>query len=278
MCRAIMGGTRSALNGIIPSRALGAGRVGGKEGAAIAAGTIGMGPLTMAGVAWLINYGGKVLTNPVSLRVFNNMMDANLGTTQRLANFTRIVRMYPEEWMAFDTDLAEMERRERIYRKSQIATNAATSTTGKMKDAIMENVVGPVIGTGQDLLTDPAGTILEGIKKTTEVPGNPSILRKIVGDDPSFDMGSAGSSIMNNQTMNPSAAASLYEGNTDAALANQYGGGTQMAADGGLMELNPVMNNQGKFNTPQRGINDNPFQKNRFLPHLRGSSLSHRRI
>jgi len=27
------------------------------------------------------------------------------------------------------------------------------------------------------------------------------------------------------------------------------------------MELNPVMNNQGKFNTPQRGINDNPFQK-----------------
>ena len=261
MRRAIMGGTRSALNGIIPSRALGAGRVGGKEGAAIAAGTIGMGPLTMAGVAWLINYGGKVLTNPVSLRVFNNMMDANLGTTQRLANFTRIVRMYPEEWMAFDTDLAEMERRERIYRKSQIATNAATSTAGKMKDAIMENVVGPVIGTGQDLITDPAGTILEGIKKTTEVPGNPSILRKIVGDDPSFDMGSAGSSIMNNQTMNPSAAASLYEGNTDAALANQYGGGTQMAADGGLMELNPVMNNQGKFNTPQRGINDNPFQK-----------------
>ena len=172
-----MGGTRSALNGIIPSRALGAGRVGGKEGAAIAAGTIGMGPLTMAGVAWLINYGGKVLTNPVSLRVFNNMMDANLGTTQRLANFTRIVRMYPEEWMAFDTDLAEMERRERIYRKSQIATNAATSTTGKIKEALIQGG-SEIIGGAKDALLSPIDTINNAID---QVPGlnsdviNPSL-------------------------------------------------------------------------------------------------------
>jgi len=61
--------------------------------------------------------------------------------------------------------------------------------------------------------------------------------------------------------MNPGAAQALYTGNTDAALAAQYGGGTQYAAGGGLMEMNPVMNNQGKYVDPQKGINDNPFQK-----------------
>ena len=65
--------------------------------------------------------------------------------------------------------------------------------------------------------------------------------------------------INRNQNFNPAAAGALYTGNTDAALAAQYGGGTQYAAGGGLMELNPVMNNQGKFVKPQMGMNDNPF-------------------
>ena len=56
--------------------------------------------------------------------------------------------------------------------------------------------------------------------------------------------------------MNSNAAASLYTGNTDQALANQYS-----MNDGGAVELNPVMNNQGKFNKPQKQINDNPFAK-----------------
>ena len=68
---------------------------------------------------------------------------------------------------------------------------------------------------------------------------------------------------MNNPNMNPAAAASLYQGDTDAALANQFGGGTQYAAGGGLMELNPIMNNQGKYVDMQRGINDNPFQNSK---------------
>ena len=58
--------------------------------------------------------------------------------------------------------------------------------------------------------------------------------------------------------MNPGAAASLYQGDTDAALANQFGGGgTQYAAGGGIM--NAVMDNKGKFSEIQKGINDNPF-------------------
>ena len=74
----------------------------------------------------------------------------------------------------------------------------------------------------------------------------------------SYDSSRVGSSITNNPVMNPAAAAELYKGNTDAALANQFAGGaTQYAADGGIM--NAVMDNKGKFTPIQKGINDNPF-------------------
>ena len=119
---------------------------------------------------------------------------------------------------------------------------------------------------------------MEDIKSLPgKVPLNPSLLkeynkRKNIQAGPeefapyaeesggSYDTSQAGSSIMNNPTMNPAAAGALYTGNTDAALAAQYGGGTQYAAGGGLMEMNPVMNNQGKYTDIQTGINDNPFQ------------------
>ena len=44
-------------------------------------------------------------------------------------------------------------------------------------------------------------------------------------------------------------------------IRDRYGGGTQYAAGGGLMEMNPIMNNQGKYVKPQQGMNDNPFTK-----------------
>ena len=75
-----------------------------------------------------------------------------------------------------------------------------------------------------------------------------------------YDTSKMGSSITNNRVMNPAAAASLYTGNTDQALANQFAGGaTQYAADGGIM--NAVMDNKGKFTPIQKGINDNPFDQ-----------------
>ena len=74
MRRAIMSGTRNSLKALLPTHALGMSRPGSPTGKQFAAGTggaaIGMGPLTAAGMAWLINYGGRVLTNPVSLRVW----------------------------------------------------------------------------------------------------------------------------------------------------------------------------------------------------------------
>ena len=68
--------------------------------------------------------------------------------------------------------------------------------------------------------------------------------------------GSTGSSITGSNVMNSNAAASLYTGNTDQALANQYS-----MNQGGAVELNPVMGNDGKFTKPQKQRNDNPFAK-----------------
>ncbi len=71
----------------------------------------------------------------------------------------------------------------------------------------------------------------------------------------------AGSALMSSRVMNPAAAQALYGGDLDAALAYNAGQ-PQYAAGGGLMEMNPVMGNDGKFTDMQTGINDNPFMKN----------------
>ena len=60
---------------------------------------------------------------------------------------------------------------------------------------------------------------------------------------------------MSSRVMNPAAAQALYGGDLDAALAYNAGQ-PQYAAGGGLMEMNPVMGNDGKFTEMQTGIND----------------------
>ena len=223
---------------------------------------IGMGPLTAAGMAWMINYGGRVLTNPVSLRVWMNMMDANLPETIRVANWARLVRMYPEEFMEFDTDLAELEQAQRKFNKVKQVDQERKSTGAKIKEAI----------------ANTPSAITQGLDKYDKVNEfvNPNYFNLTTPDEPKeiepgledsmyapyaeeYDQSRLGSSITNNKVMNPAAAAALYTGNTDQALANQFGGGaTAYAADGGI--VNAVMDNKGKFSPIQKGINDNPFQ------------------
>ena len=273
MRRAIMSGTRNSLKALLPTHALGISRAGapsGKKyalaeaGVTLAAGTgaaaIGMGPLGAAGMAWLINYGGRVLTNPVSMRVWMNMMDANLAETIRAANFARLVRMYPEEWMEFDRDLAEMEKAQRSLNTMQTQKQHSTSTVSKIAEQVNKAASG-------------AQQTMENYDKVNEYV-NPNYFNLSTPDkesDPAlddsmyaplaeeYDSSRVGSSITNSPTMNPAAAAALYTGNTDQALANQYGGGaTAYAAEGGI--VNAVMDNKGKFSPIQKGINDNPFQ------------------
>jgi len=255
MRRATMAGTRGAARSLLPSTAIG-------KGGAEAAGIIGIGPMMASVAAFLVNYGGKILTNPVSIRVLKNLTDVNLPSTIRQANFARLVRMYPEEFAAFDADLAEMEQIQKEYNKNAKINTQMKST----KESFMEGA-GNLLQQGADTARELPGMIYNS-------PLNPSI-KDLIPSAPqqapsqfapeaadatpsAYDSASAGRVINQNPNFNPAAAGALYTGNTDAALAAQYGG-TQYAAGGGLMELNPVMNNQGKFVKPQMGMNDNPF-------------------
>ena len=98
------------------------------KGGAEAAGIIGIGPMMASVAAFLVNYGGKILTNPVSIRVLKNLTDVNLPSTIRQANFARLVRMYPEEFAAFDADLAEMEQIQKEYNKNAKINTQKKST------------------------------------------------------------------------------------------------------------------------------------------------------
>ena len=260
MRRAIMSGTRNSLKALLPTQALG---VGPKEGAGLAAGAIGMGWMPAAGIAWLVNYGGRILTNPPSLRVFMNMMDANIPETIRMANFARLVRMYPEEWMEFDRDLAEMEKAQRQLNTQTQAAQHSKSTMGKLAEQV--NKAATSIKEGVDKVSpwvDKANpSLYEALTEEKDETPDPGLDDSMYAPQAplSYDSSKVGSSITNNPVMNPAAAASLYAGSTDQALANQYGGGaTAYAAEGGI--VNAVMDNKGKFTPVQKGINDNPFQ------------------
>ena len=224
-----------------------------------------MGWMPAAGIAWLVNYGGRVLTNPVSMRVWMNMMDANIPETIRMANFARLVRMYPEEWMEFDRDLAELEQAQRQLNTQAQVTQHSKSTMGKLAEQVNKaatNIKGGVdkVSPWVDWANPSAYEALTEGKDETPPPDLEDTM--YAPEAKSYDSSRVGSSITNNPVMNPAAAAALYTGNTDAALANQFGGGaTAYAADGGI--VNAVMDNKGKFSPIQKGINDNPFNNSK---------------
>ena len=249
MRRGIMAGVAGSLKALSPTQALGAGSVA----------TVGVIP-TLAAV-FIANHGGKLMTRPVAQRVLKNALDKNLPETMNLANWYRFVRMFPDEWMAFDADLKEMETQQRMFDQSGKRIQNANTIGSKIKNAIVENLpsMEDIKNAPQNIIDSPYNTpnLLQSEKVVPPVEDSSYATEAPA----SYDMSQLGSSIMNSQTMNPGAAQALYTGNTDAALAAQYGGDTQYAAGGGLMELNPVMNNQGKYVDPQKGINENPFQK-----------------
>ena len=95
-------------------------------------------------------------------------------------------------------------------------------------------------------ITETGGNILDktkGLGYGTESPAldildkikEPAPAESIFADDAAFDSSSVGSSILNNTIMNPAAAASLYEGDLDQALANRAA--PRMAARGGITSL-----------------------------------------
>ena len=215
--RAVMGGIRSGIASMLPGAAL--------VGSGFGAGSW----LIPAGLTWAMRYGGHVMTKPVDLANLRNMLDETLPIQVRLANMARLVRKYPEEWTEYDQELQEIQNRQAYQDEIGQPMAKALSTTDKFIDAAQKG----------------AKDIYE--KSKTGTLGDPNIRQNIPflnnSEEPffadeaveSFDSSSVGSSIMNNPIMNPSAAASLYEGDLDQALANQAA--PRMAAKGGIISL-----------------------------------------
>ena len=163
--------------------------------------------------------------------------------------------------MEFDKDLAELEQAQRKFNKVKQVDQERKSTGAKIKEAIA-NTPGAITKGAErydkvnEYVNPNYFNLTTPDKPPEEKPGLGDSMYAPYADE--YDQSRVGSSIMNNKVMNPAAAAALYTGNTDQALANQFAGGaTQYAADGGIM--NAVMDNKGKFTPVQKGINDNPF-------------------
>ena len=234
--------------------------------------------------AWLMRYGGGVMGSPPSMRAFRNTLDDTLPETVRLNNWAKLITRHPEEWRNFQMDLIELERAQQDKEAGAEQMRDLRTKGEKLKDnvmnlggEIMENVpkaldlydkviperVGnipiknvPIIEKGAvdyavDAIADEAEEI--GPQSKADIPTAPATAGF------GTNVSAPGSSLAMNTTMNPAAAGALYTGDTDAALAAQYGGGTQYAAAGGMMEMNPIMDNKGNYTKPQTEINDNPF-------------------
>lgn len=227
--RAVMGGIRSGIASALPTTALG---IKGKTIAS--AGLLGSfgGWIIPAGLAYGVRYMGGVMTSPPSMRAFKNMMDDTLPEQTRLANFVRLVRLRPEEWKEFDRELYEVEKNQRQRETTQRNVAPAVDGVQRFKEAI-----GNVYQQGKGLVEDTMGTpstspVKQGLDYLKTPPSQPQT--NFFADE-AVDTSSLGSSIIQNPNMNSAAAASLYEGNLDQALANQAA--PRMAAKGGLISL-----------------------------------------
>ena len=244
--RATIGGVRAGLNAALPTQVLGTGMRTG-------AGTAGA--LSLIGGQWFwplmgaftLRYGGKIMTNPVNMRVYRNAIDTNLPETVRALNLARFFTLMPDEWESFDQDLAELEGAQKQLAK----TNANKSMVDKWSNRTTdyaERLINSAYDFGKGMISGDTPipftnkTIPQALEPTN-VPfsylksDEPEIQQPVYADEaegadtPGY--GSAtGSSIFNNPTMNPGAAGNLYAGGLDAALAAQYGG----QKDGGMIE------------------------------------------
>jgi len=227
--RAVMGGIRSGIASALPTSALGLRAKTIAAGGALGATTSWLVP---AALAFGVRYMGKIMTNPVTLNVYKNILDSTLPEQALLANFTRMVRLMPEEWKEFDRELAEIENAQR-YRET-VGQNVAQplTTFEQFKDA-----AGKAVEQGGDFIKENwrKGTIHDPAVNPLIPQGvdAPATYADELPD--AYDSSSVGSSIMNNPIMNPAAAASLYEGDLDQALANQVA--PRMAAKGGIISL-----------------------------------------
>jgi hypothetical protein len=225
--------------------AIGAFRPGAKSGVAGsgAGAMLGSSLFSTVMFALIARQIGKVLTNPVNLKAFQYLLNpANPRNSIAAARALEVIGLN------FKKDLDDLDRTLASIESEQLMKNDWQN--------LKSNVSQPM--TNNEEMINKFQEQKEKINQQREFNKlrEQSIPPTVVGANaaptsPTSTAGSpvVGSSIAGNQTLNPAAAASLYAGNTDAALANQYAGGAfgnpnapvqqmpRMAARGGIISL-----------------------------------------
>ena len=175
------------------------------------------------------------------MRVYRNVIDTNLPETVRATNLVRLMRLMPEEWESFDQDLAELENAQKQIIKTG-GNREMLDKWGNRSIDFAERVANTAYDIGSKVLsgeTPYVPNVMEpmrapfGYMRGEEAPATPDTYApEAAGDDMGGYGGATGSSITQNPNMSPNTAGWLYQGNTDAALASQFGG----QKDGGLIE------------------------------------------
>ena len=201
-----------------------------------------------------MRWAGRVFASPTIMRNWTGAMDDTLPTVIRIRAMERLFQAMPDEYEEWTATLQDMEEANR----DRNLQNQRKNSLVDLGNTIMDKAPGVLQGAGR-LMDNPVGrAITRPVGETLGYQNQPQPQANIQYDDTYSSGSEVGSSITGSNVMNPGAAANLYTGNTDAALASQYGGYNQ---GGVVSDLNPVMGNDGKFTTPQKGIQDNPFLK-----------------
>ena len=185
---------------------------------------------------------GKILTNPVNMNAFMKLIDPNSAK-----NSVAVARALEVIGINFKSDLDDLDRTLASLEAEQLRnndiqnfrntiTNPPTNNTNMINEQIkkqQENLQN--IQNQRQFNQFREQSIQPTVVGTNRVPSSPT---STVGSP------AVGTSIASNTIMNPAAAASLYTGNTDAALANQFGNRNnpvqqmpRLAAKGGIISL-----------------------------------------
>ena len=232
--RAQISGLRGALRAFTPGAKTG---VAGSGAGAM----LGSSLFSTVMFSLLARQTGKILTNPVNMNAFKKLLDPSTAK-----NSVAAARALEVIGINFKADLDDLDRTLASIEAEQLRNNDIQNFKNTISNPQTNNEA-----------------MVEEFEKRKEQIDNyrdqkqfdqfreQSIQPTVVGantasSSPTSTVGSpaVGSSIASNTTMNPNAAASLYTGNTDAALAAQFGtpqGATQamprMAAKGGIISL-----------------------------------------
>ena len=165
----------------------------------------------------LTRQAGKILTSPINMRVFKNAIDFRLPERARNMALARIFYVFRNDIEQIDRELESMEQEALRPQKRR-----------SFLEGVQENIGNKI----QNLLPRKESS-LQTPTMAPMAPNQP-VQEDMVEETQMVSAAPvAGSSLDTSDTLTPGAAQALYTGDTDAALAAQYGA----AAQGGLMTL-----------------------------------------